>query len=132
MAGVFVPWVLQPALVALRAWSRRAEVTCDRAAMLVVKNASAAERAIAKLAVGSSKLFEEFDLEAFLEQHAEGAEGIGRFMEVFATHPWLPKRVLSMRVFAESSLYRRVVGLSDGLGMDEVDTRVGALLRGIA
>jgi len=31
-AGVFVQWAVQPALIALRAWSRRAEITCDRAA----------------------------------------------------------------------------------------------------
>jgi hypothetical protein len=37
MAGMFLPWILQPALVALRTWSRRAEITCDRAGMLVVK-----------------------------------------------------------------------------------------------
>jgi Zn-dependent protease with chaperone function len=133
MAGVFVPWILQPALLALRTWSRRAEVTCDRAGMLVVKNKQAAERAISKLAVGSSKLYQEFDLDAFLEQHGEGAEGIGKYMEVFATHPWLPKRVLAMRVFAESRLYRDAVGeKSEGLTMSEVDARVAALLRGDA
>jgi Zn-dependent protease with chaperone function len=131
MAGVFVPWILQPALLALRTWSRRAEVTCDRAGMLVVKNKRAAERAISKLAVGSAKLYEEFNLDAFLEQHGEGAEGIGKYMEVFATHPWLPKRVLAMRVFAESRLYRDAVGeRSEGLTMSEVDARVAALLRG--
>jgi Zn-dependent protease with chaperone function len=133
MAGVFVPWILQPALLALRTWSRRAEVTCDRAGMLVVKNKQAAERAISKLAVGSSKLYEEFDLDAFLEQHGEATEGIGKYMEVFATHPWLPKRVLAMRVFAESRLYRDAVGeRSEGLTMSEVDARVAALLRGDA
>jgi hypothetical protein len=54
-------------------------------------------------------------------------------MEVFATHPWLPKRLLAMRVFAESRLYRDAIGAaSEGLTMSEVDTRVAALLRGDA
>jgi Zn-dependent protease with chaperone function len=133
MAVAFVPWILQPALVALRAWSRRAEITCDRAGMLVVRDAKAAERAIAKLAVGSSKLYAEFDLDAFLEQHGEATAGIGKYMEIFATHPWLPKRVLAMRVFAESQLFRRAIGApADGLSMTEVDARVAALLRGNA
>jgi Zn-dependent protease with chaperone function len=133
MAGAFVPWILQPALIALRSWSRRAEITCDRAGMLVAKNKQAAERAISKLAVGSSKLYEEFNLDAFLEQHGEGADGIGKYMEVFATHPWLPKRVLAMRVFAESRLYGEAAGTATGgLSMSEVDTRVAALLRGDA
>jgi Zn-dependent protease with chaperone function len=133
MAGMFLPWVLQPALLALRTWSRRAEITCDRAGMLVAKNQQAAERAITKLAVGSRKLYEEFNLDAFLEQHEEGSQGIGKYMEVFATHPWLPKRVLAMRVFGESQLFRKCVGGdATGLTMSEVDGRVAALLKGDA
>ena len=131
MAGMFLPWILQPALVALRTWSRRAEVTCDRAGMLVSKDQKAAERAITKLAVGSSKLYEEFNVDAFLEQNEEGSHGIGKYMEVFASHPWLPKRVLAMRVFAESRLYRQAVGqIPAGLTMSEVDSRVASLLKG--
>jgi len=54
-------------------------------------------------------------------------------MEVFATHPWLPKRVLSMRVFAESALYRTAAKTgTGGLSMQEVDDRVRALLKGDA
>jgi len=133
MAGMFLPWILQPALVALRTWSRRAEITCDRAGMLVAKDESAAERAITKLAVGSRKLYEEFNLDAFLEQHEEANQGIGKYMEVFATHPWLPKRVLAMRVFGASQLYRTAVGQpATGLTMSEVDSRVAALLKGEA
>jgi Zn-dependent protease with chaperone function len=133
MAGMFVPWILQPALVALRTWSRRAEITCDRAGMLVAKDQAAAERAITKLAVGSRKLYEEFNLDAFLEQHEEGNQGIGKYMEVFATHPWLPKRVLAMRSFGESQLYQKTIGKpAVGLTMSEVDSRVAALLKGDA
>jgi Zn-dependent protease with chaperone function len=133
MAGMFLPWILQPALVALRTWSRRAEITCDRAGMLVAGDSHAAERAITKLAVGSRKLYEEFNLDAFLEQHEEGSQGIGKYMEVFATHPWLPKRVLAMRVFGQSQLYRKAVGQPpEGLSMSEVDSQVAALLKGDA
>jgi Zn-dependent protease with chaperone function len=133
MAGMFVPWLLQPALIALRTWSRRAEITCDRAGMLVSKDPLAAERAITKLAVGSRKLYEEFSLDAFLEQHEEGNQGIGKYMEVFATHPWLPKRVLAMRVFGESQLFQKAMGApATGLTMSEVDSRVAALLKGDA
>ena len=133
MAGMFVPWILQPALVALRTWSRRAEITCDRAGMLVSRDQAVAERAITKLAVGSRKLHEEFNVDAFLEQHEEGTHGIGKFMEVFATHPWLPKRVLAMRVFGESQLYRAATGGgTGGLSMAEVDGRVASRLKGDA
>lgn len=133
MAGVFVRWIVEPALIALRAWSRRAEITCDRAGMLCAKDETTAQRAITKLAVGSQKLYEQFNIDAFLEQYEEGKEGYGKYMEVFATHPYLPKRVLSMRVFAESALYRKATGRgTEGLTMPEVDERVKALLKGDA
>jgi hypothetical protein len=51
-------------------------------------------------------------------------------MENFATHPYLPKRILAMRTFAESELYRKAAKLpSGGLSMSEVDDRVRALLK---
>jgi Zn-dependent protease with chaperone function len=101
--------------------------------MLVARDQHAAERAITKLAVGSRKLYEEFNLDAFLEQHEEGNQGIGKYMEVFATHPWLPKRVLAMRVFAESQLYKKAANLgTEGLTMKEVDDKVLAILKGDA
>ena len=86
-----------------------------------------------KLALGSKKLYDEFNLEAFLEQYQEGKDGIGKYMEAFASHPYLPKRVLAMRVFAESELYQKATGRStSGLSMTEVDDRVRALLKGDA
>jgi Zn-dependent protease with chaperone function len=133
MASVFVRWIVHPATLALRAWSRRAEITCDRAGMLCAKSDTVAQRSITKLALGSKKLYEEFNLDAFLEQYDEGKNGMGKYMELFASHPWLPKRVLAMRVFAESELYRKTAGLgTGGLTMNEVDDRVRALLKGDA
>ncbi|WP_394822374.1 M48 family metallopeptidase [Pendulispora albinea] len=128
-----VGWALEPALIALRAWSRRAEITSDRAGMLCGKSDVVAARALTKLALGSKKLYEEFNLDAFLEQYEEGKNDVGRYMEVFATHPWLPKRVLAMRTFAESELYRKAASLGEGgISMKEVDDRVLALLKGDA
>jgi Zn-dependent protease with chaperone function len=133
MAGIFVRWIVEPALIALRAWSRRAEITCDRAGMLCSKNEQMAERALTKLVVGSRKLYEEFNLDAFLEQYEEGKDGFGKYMEVFATHPYLPKRVLAMRAFAQSELYRKAAGLGGGgLAMKDVDEKVLSLLKGDA
>ncbi len=133
MAGVFVRWAVEPALIALRAWSRRAEITCDRAGMLCGKSDVTAARALTKLALGSQRLYDDFNIEAFLDQYQEGKDGMGKYMEVFATHPWLPKRVLAMRAFAESELYRKAAGVGPGgITMKEVDDRVLALLKGDA
>jgi hypothetical protein len=87
-------------------------------------------RALTKLALGSRKLYEELNIEAFLEQHEEAQESVGRFSEILATHPWLPKRVLALRTFGESALFRQHVGLgSDGLAMIEVDERVHEIVK---
>jgi len=133
MAGAFVRYIVEPAVFALRAWSRRAEITCDRAGMLCAKDAQVAARSLTKLVIGSRKLYDEFNLDAFLEQYEEGKDSIGRHMEAFATHPWLPKRVLAMRVFEESALYKSAAGLGEGgIGMEAVDERVRLLLKGEA
>jgi Zn-dependent protease with chaperone function len=135
MASLFVQYFAYPAVLALNAWARRAEITCDRAGMLCAKNAEVSQRALTKLALGSKKLYEEFNLDAFLEQYDEGKETMGKYMEAFQTHPYLPKRVLAMRVFAQSELYKTAVPSGDGapgLKMNEVDDRVRALLKGDA
>jgi Zn-dependent protease with chaperone function len=130
MAGLVVRSVGLPAVLALRAWSRRAEVTCDRAGALCARDMDVALRALTKLALGSHKLYEQLDIDAFLEQHEEAKDSVGRFSEVFATHPWLPKRVLALKTFGESQLYREHVGLGDtGLSMQEVDARVHEVVK---
>ncbi len=46
------------------------------------------------------------------------------------SHPYLPKRVLALRKFAESSLYRKHAGLgTDGTTMNDVDKQVFELIR---
>jgi Zn-dependent protease with chaperone function len=122
--------------LSLQAWSRRAEITCDRAALLCCRDLDVATRALAKLALGSKKLYEELDVEVFLEQHREMQNNAGRLSELFSSHPWLPKRVLALRLFAQSEYYLRykLPGGADpargvGLGLSEVDRRVEQIVR---
>jgi Zn-dependent protease with chaperone function len=136
VAEAYLGVIVMPAILPLNAWSRRAEITSDRAGMLCARDTHVAARALTKLVVGSRKLYEEFNLEAFLEQYDEGKESIGRYMEALASHPFLPKRVLAMRVFAESTLYKKHEARTNtetpGLSMSEVDDRVKGLLKGDA
>jgi Zn-dependent protease with chaperone function len=130
MAGMFIRSIGLPALLALRAWSRRAEVTCDRAGALCAGDLDISMRALTKLALGSRKLYDQLDMDAFLEQHEEAQASVGRYSEVFATHPWLPKRVLALRTFGESALFRRHAGLGeDGLTMEQVDEKVHGIIK---
>lgn len=128
--GLFFAWIVQPALIALQQWVRRAEITCDRAGLLCSQNLDAASRSFMKLASGSLKLYPEMNLDAFLDQFEEGQQSIGRMGEAFASHPYLPKRIHALRVFAESELYRQAAGLgSGGLDMEEVDRRTSAIIQ---
>jgi Zn-dependent protease with chaperone function len=116
-------------MLALSGWSRRAEITCDRAGLLCSSDVDVSMRALAKLALGSVKLYEEFNLEAYLEQYDEGQDGIGKITEITASHPWLPKRVKALRAFAESRLYRAHIGQRGGITMDEVDEQVHGIIK---
>jgi len=54
-AAFFVRWVVQPAIMTLQAWSRRAEVTCDRAALLALRDENKTLEALVKLELGLDK-----------------------------------------------------------------------------
>jgi Zn-dependent protease with chaperone function len=129
-AGLFLGWLVQPAIVALQAWYRRAEITCDRAGLLCCKDLDAASKSFMKLATGSHKLYPEMNLDAYLDQFEEGQNSVGRMAEVFATHPYLPKRIHALRVFADSELYRSAIGIgAGGIDMDEVDRRTSEIIQ---
>ena len=130
VASAFIPWIVYPALIPLNAWSRRAEITCDRAGMLPK------EPKLGPCPGSSSwvrKLYDEFN--STRPRAVRRGQGLHRpDMEALATHPYLPKRVLAMRVFAESELYKKTANVvpAGGLSMSEVDDRVKALLKGEA
>ena len=129
MASMLIKYAAAPAQLALRSWSRRAEITCDRASMLCTRSLETSTRALAKIALGSTKLYNELNLEAYLEQYEEGQQGVGKVAEVWATHPWLPKRVKALRAFSESKLFREHIGESGGLSMDAVDEKVHGIIK---
>jgi Zn-dependent protease with chaperone function len=126
LGGVLLSW---PAVYALRAWSRRAEITCDRAGMLCSKSLDVSSRALAKLALGSSKLYDEMNMEAFLDQYEETTEGPGRAAEIGASHPWLTKRIRALYTFADARLYREHIGENGGESMDDIDEQVHGIIK---
>lgn len=130
MASLFVRWIVYPAIVPLKSWSRRAEITCDRAGMLCSRSLDVSTSTFTKLAIGSNKLHAEMNVEEFLAQHAESREGVGRYRELLYDHPWLPKRILALRAFAQSDLYKKHIGQSEpGVSMEQVDSQVHDLIK---
>lgn len=130
LASLVLKGVLLPARVALLGYQRRAEITCDRAGLLCCKDLAVSTRALTKLALGSSKLYEQLNMQAFVDQFEEAKGSVGTLGELGASHPHLPKRVLALRHFAESQLYRKHAGLgTDGIGLEEVDEKVHGIIK---
>jgi Zn-dependent protease with chaperone function len=102
--------VLRPAAeVALNAWARRAEITCDRAGLVVSQDLPSAQRALLLLACGSRDLADRIDLAEYEKQRQELSESLGKWRQLFQTHPHLPKRVKALELFAGSLPYQKLV-----------------------
>jgi Zn-dependent protease with chaperone function len=113
----------------LQAWSRRAEVTCDRAALLALRDENKTLEALVKLELGLDK-DTAFNAEEYLKSQPDPKKGIGRYAELFRSHPYVPKRVQALRLFAESALYASVIG-KDPAGkpsLPDVDKKVSDLI----
>ena len=129
-AAFFVRWVVQPAIMTLQAWSRRAEVTCDRASLIAVRDVDKTLQAMVKLELGVDK-GSAFSAEEYLKELPELKKGIGRYAELFRSYPYVPKRVQALRLFAGSALYAQVSG-QDATGkprLDDVDKQVSDLIK---
>ncbi len=129
-----VRWAARPAVLGLRGWSRRAEITCDRASVISTRSLDATISAMVKRALGSRRLFSEIDLEDYLQQLDESQAGHGRFQELLAANPYLPKRVKALRLFTQTTFYRSVIGQpasadEPGLTKEACDAQVGELLQ---
>lgn len=128
-AAFYVRWVVQPAIMALQAWSRRAEVTCDRAALLCVRDLDRTLQALVQLELGVER-GAAFSAEDYLRTVPDIKRGIGRYAELFRSHPDVPKRVQALRLFAGSAMYAQATG-GDPTGkpsLPDVDRQVADLI----
>jgi Zn-dependent protease with chaperone function len=128
-AAFYVRWVVQPAIMTLQAWSRRAEVTCDRAALLAVRDLDKTLQALVAIELGLDK-GAAFSPEDYLRSVPDAKRGIGRYAELFRSHPQLPKRVQALRLFAGSAMYAQATG-GDSTGkpsLADVDKQVANLI----
>jgi Zn-dependent protease with chaperone function len=126
---MFVRWVVQPAIMTLQAWSRRAEITCDRAALLCTRDLDATLAALVKISLGLEG-DDQVNIAAYLENLPDTRRGVGRYAELFRSHPYLPKRVQALRLFADSAYYKSARG-DDATGApstDEIDIQVAEIL----
>ena len=128
-AAFYVRWVVQPAIMTLQAWSRRAEVTCDRAALLAVGDLDKTLQALVTLELGVDR-GSAFNAEDYLRTVPDLKKGFGRYAELFRSNPYLPKRVQALRLFAGSAMYLQATG-GDPTGkpsLPDIDKQVADLI----
>jgi Zn-dependent protease with chaperone function len=127
--------VVQPAIMTLQAWSRRAEVTCDRAALLAVRDLDKTLQALVSLELGLDR-GAAFPAEDYLKSVPDVKDvkdvkkGFGRYAELFRSNPNVAKRVQALRLFAGSAMYAQATG-GDPLGkpsLADVDKQVADLI----
>lgn len=98
--------------IPLMAWSRRSEITADRAGLLCCGDLAIAERALLRLVTGIVDA-EGVDVNEYLQrsENVRDFHGIAAFLgELGASHPMIPKRIAALRLFADSELYYSVSG----------------------
>ena len=107
-----------PLQLALLAWSRRAELTCDRAALLVVQDADVVAGALAKLAGMSRSMIDELDMEQVYAQADEYEKAFDEQLvtralknlgAAFSTHPVPIWRAKVIRDWSRSPQYEDIL-----------------------
>lgn len=107
-----------PLHLALLAWSRRAELTCDRAALLVVQDPAVVGSALAKLAGMSRSMIDELDMDEVYKQADEYektfdeqlvTKALKNLGAAFSTHPVPIWRSKVIQDWGRSSQYADIL-----------------------
>ncbi len=113
--GVSPALITKPIQFALLRWSRAAELSCDRAGLLVTGDASSIACAMGKLAGGSRRYGHEFNLPALIQQARDFEEDAGVVEKAFdlvhqmgLTHPEPVRRAREILRWANSEQYETI------------------------
>ena len=113
LPGVPVP--LFPLRAALLEWFRAAELSCDRAAALVIRDPLAICRTLMVISAGAEAA--NLDLDVFMRQgqdYREKASPFDRFSRLLSdlnlTHPMSVQRVHELMLWVGSGAYDRIIG----------------------
>lgn len=119
--------------IALKAWSRRSEISADRAGLLCCGSLDVAQQALMQIEMGFIDQ-ENANLEDYVACSNQFREGnvLRRLGEYAQTHPLLPKRIEALELFMESSLLYRIAGCTpplDALNDRTLERRVEEILK---
>ena len=117
LAGMGFPIVgiaARAVLVALLEWSRKSELSCDRAGLLAVQDPEVVLRTMLKMAGGGD--LEQMSLPEFIKQaedyrdSGDVADQVFKILNLMGTtHPFWVLRVSELRTWMESGAYDRVL-----------------------
>jgi len=103
--------------LALFKWYRKAELSCDRAALLATQDLDACLKMHMKLAGGSPVIADQMDTDEFLRQaelYTEmDADTLGKIYKFllmrYQTHPYSVLRAKELKIWAESDEYKKIL-----------------------
>ena len=115
--------------LALMSWSRRAEISCDRAGLVCSRSLQDATTALIKLTCGLGAPLVSFHLDDYLAQMRD-IQSLGGSVkddpDWFSSHPFNPLRVAALYDFSSSQLY---AGAGGKLGAADLEARIEGLLK---
>lgn len=93
----------------LNAWSRRSEISADRAGLICCEDIKTAKKALLKLEAGFMNI-DNVDMDEYLENSKmfRNNNSLGKFTELFNEHPIIPKRIEALDLFANSEKYYKI------------------------
>ncbi len=109
--------LLLPLSMAMAEWIRKAELTADRAALLVSNNKHTSVSVLMKLSCGSKSIAELIDPEDFIHQAIQFEEqtkklGFSKFYRIktnlWQTHPFTVLRAKEIHAWSDSEQYRDI------------------------
>lgn len=106
------PIVYKTSSLALTAWSRRSEITADRAGLLCCQNLEEAKRALLQIQSGFIDA-NQLDINIYIQnsKRYRRRSVLRRVNEFIQAHPPLPKRMEALSLFANSELYFTAQGM---------------------
>lgn len=127
------PAVYKLSAFPLHAWSRRSEITADRAGLLCCGSLDVAERALMQLELGLAHM-PEMNPHTYVtsSQHYRKGGILRNLGEYAHSHPLLPKRIDALDAFADSQLFYDVTGQTapaDAISRKNLDKHVEEIIR---
>lgn len=113
--------------VALARWHRAAELSADRAGLLVGRDLEAAATAMLREHLSTRPAV---PIQAYLASIRAAEPSPGRWAELLAAAPWTHKRIAALDWFTRSAAWAELTGLpvADPISLDELNRRTTALL----